>query len=109
MLLLSEYQMSKACKPSTKHCCFGGQKRCKVQYFRFGLQRFLFCADDKIVTYASYDYSQTACPFILWHDDSIFIYVDVFVLTVSQGTGSLKKNFDGLDIVTGNINIKWGI
>ena len=44
-------------------------------------------------------------PFIIWRDDSLFVYVDVFVLTASQGTGSQKK-IDGLDIVTANINIK---
>jgi hypothetical protein len=105
VLLLSEHQMSKACKPSTKHCSSGGRKRCKAKYFRFSFLGLLVCADDRIVTYASYDYSQTACPFYHTARRHTF-YVCRCVLFLQPAKGLDLKKIDGLDIVTANINIK---
>jgi len=106
VLLLSEHQMSKACKPSTKHCSSGGRKRCKAKYFRFSLLGLLVCADDRIVTYASYDYSQTACPFYHTARRLTFTYVDVFCFDSQPRDWISKKKIGDLDIVTANINIK---
>jgi len=106
ILLLSEHQMSKVCKPSTKHSSSGGRKRCKAKYFRFSFQRLLVCADDRIGAYSLYDYSQTACPLYHMARRLTFYVCRCFCFDSQPRDLIKKKKFDVLDIVTANINIK---